>query len=166
MCLLAEAFDGGEDFIGGFDPSEGLGVSVVLIDEGTDISFKLSDGRVYAALDLLSGELGEPALHLIDPRPGGGREVNIPMGSSRQPSLDLRGLVGGVMVHDDMNVEFARNTGVDLFEEVKKLGCAVALVALADDEAGGDVECSEERRRAMPDIVRVPCRQTADRSTA
>jgi cold shock CspA family protein len=39
---FVESFDGGEDIVGGFDPSEGLRVGVMPIDEGADVSFELS----------------------------------------------------------------------------------------------------------------------------
>jgi hypothetical protein len=65
--FLAEAFDGGEDFVGGFGPSERLGIGIVPIDEGSDIGFQLSCGGMDATLDLLAREFGKPALDLIDP---------------------------------------------------------------------------------------------------
>jgi hypothetical protein len=40
---------------------------VVPIDERADIGFELPDGGMNAALEPLSGELGEPTLDLIDP---------------------------------------------------------------------------------------------------
>jgi hypothetical protein len=64
---VAEAFDGSQNLVCGLGPFEGLGVSVVQVDEGTDVGLELPDGGVNTALDLLSGELGEPALDLIDP---------------------------------------------------------------------------------------------------
>ena len=38
-----------------------------VFDEGTDVGLELPDGGVNTSLDLLSGELSEPALDLIDP---------------------------------------------------------------------------------------------------
>ena len=63
-----EAFDGGEDVVGGLGPFEGLGVFVVRLDEGADVGLELESGAVHAALQLLARELGEPALDLIEPR--------------------------------------------------------------------------------------------------
>ena len=64
---MTEALDRGEDLVGGLGPFEGSGILVVVIDEGADVSFQLLDGGVNTALEPLSGELGEPALDLIDP---------------------------------------------------------------------------------------------------
>ena len=65
------------------------------------------------------------------------------MGPAGEPRLDLGGLVGGVVVHDDMDIEPFRDLSIDLFEEVQELGRPVALVAFADDEPRGDIECCE-----------------------
>jgi hypothetical protein len=40
---LTEAFDCGEDFVGGFDRFEWLWVVIVTLDEGADIGLKLDD---------------------------------------------------------------------------------------------------------------------------
>ena len=56
------------------------------------------------------------------------------MRPSGEPRLDLGCLVGGVVVHDDMNIEPFRDLSIDLLEEFQELDCPVALVAFADDE--------------------------------
>jgi hypothetical protein len=58
---LAEAFDGGENFVGRFGPFVGLGVFVVARDEGADVGFRFVDSGVNAASQLLSRKLGKPA---------------------------------------------------------------------------------------------------------
>jgi len=55
---LTEAFDGGEDFVGGFDPFVGLGIFVVRREEGHDAGFEIGGGAMDAALQLLAGEFG------------------------------------------------------------------------------------------------------------
>ena len=67
MCLVTEALDRGEYLVGGPGPFEGLGVLVVAVDEGADIGLQLPDRGMDAAPEPLSGELGKPALDLIDP---------------------------------------------------------------------------------------------------
>jgi hypothetical protein len=67
-----------------------------------------------AASQLLSRQLGKPALHLVDPRRRRGREMHVIVGPPRQPGFDLRSFVGGVVIHDDMDVETFGNTRVDL----------------------------------------------------
>jgi hypothetical protein len=64
---VAEAFDRSQNLVCGLGPFEGLGVCVVQVDEGANVTLELPDGGVNTALDLLSGEFSEPALDLIDP---------------------------------------------------------------------------------------------------
>jgi hypothetical protein len=65
---VAEAFDGSQNLVSAdLVHLKGLRVSVVQVDEGTDVGLELPDGGVNTSLDLLSGELSELALDLIDP---------------------------------------------------------------------------------------------------
>ena len=64
---MAEAFDRSQNVVCGLSPFEGLRISVVQVDEGTDVGLELPNGGVNASLDLLSGEFSEPAFDLIDP---------------------------------------------------------------------------------------------------
>ena len=107
---------------------------------------------MYASAQLLARQCGEPALHLIDPRGGGRGEVDLIVGPPRQPRLDRGGLVGGIVVHDDVDGEPRGDAALNLLQESEELPGAMALVALADDEAGGDIERREQRSRAVPDI--------------
>jgi hypothetical protein len=66
--------------------------------------------------------------------------------------FDHGGFMRGVIVHDDVNVEAIRDTGVDLFEKIQKLGGPMTLVAFADHESGSDVEGREQRRCAVADV--------------
>jgi hypothetical protein len=89
---------------------------------------------VNTSLDFLSGKFSKPAFDLIDPRRGCRREVDMITRPSGEPRLDLGCLVGGVVVHDDMNIEPFGDFIIDLFEEFQELDCPVALVAFADDK--------------------------------
>ncbi len=65
---FAEAPDAREDVVGGLRPSVGLGIAVACFDELADVLFELNHAEVRPALDLLVGEMGEPALDLVEPR--------------------------------------------------------------------------------------------------
>jgi hypothetical protein len=64
---VAEAFDRSQNVVCGLSPFEGLRISVVQVDEGTDVGLEPPDGGVDTSLDLPSGEFSKPALDLIDP---------------------------------------------------------------------------------------------------
>lgn len=61
-----------------------------------------------------------------------------------------------VIVHDEMDIEFARYGGLDLVEELAELGSTVAPVALADDPSGRNVEGGEQRCGAVPRVLLAP----------
>lgn len=132
--------DGGEDIVCGFGPAERLWIDVVGVDEGADVALERLGRAMDPAPDLLVGQEREKALDLIDPRGSGRSEVNVPARPLGQPVADRLGLVGGVVVHDEMNVEIGGHVGLDLVEELAELAGAVLRVAAAEDSAGGDVE--------------------------
>jgi hypothetical protein len=77
----------------------------------------------------------------------------VPTWPFSQPSTDHWGLVRGVIVHDEMNVEFTRHGSFDLVEELAELSSTVASIALADDPSARNVEGGEQRCGAMPRVV-------------
>ena len=79
--------------------------------------------------------------------------MDLPVRPPRQPGLHRHGLVGRVVVHDDVDVQPLGDAAVDLFEEVEELPRPVATIALADDEAGGDIESGKERGGAVALVV-------------
>jgi len=150
---VAEAFNRSQDLTGRFGPFEGPGILVVAINERADIGFKLPDGGMNTSAEPLSGEFSEPALDLIDPRRRSRREVNMIMRPAREPRLDLGGFMGGIVIHDDMDIEPFGDLSIDFFEEVQELGRPMTLVAFADDEPRGHIECGKQRGRTMPHVA-------------
>ena len=64
--------------------------------------------------------------------------------------------MGGVVVHDDVDVQILGDAGADLLQEVRELLGPVAPAALADDEAGGDVGSGERWGRPVAPVVAGP----------
>ena len=48
------------------------------------------------------------------------------MRPASKPCFDLGGFVGGVVVHDDVDIE-RRDSSIDLFEKIRELGRPVTL---------------------------------------
>ena len=48
--------------------------------------------------------------------------------------------MGGVVVHDEVDVDLGRDMGLDLVEKATELGGSVPGEAFADDPPGGDIE--------------------------
>lgn len=150
FCVFwQKTLDSGQDLAGGLGPFEGLEVLVVPVDEGADVGLQLPDRGMDAAAEALSGQLGKPAFDLIDPGRRSRHEVHGIVRPAGEPRLDLVRLVGGVVAHDDMDVEPFGDPSVDLFEEVQELGGAMAPVALADEKPDAT------SRAANSDVV--PC---------
>src|SRR5512146_188447 len=70
-----------------------------------------------------------------------------------EPRLDLGSFVGGIVIHDDMDIDPFWDLSIDLFEEVQELGRPVTLVAFADDEPRGNIQGGEQRGRTMPHVA-------------
>src|SRR5882672_10913701 len=86
------------------------------------------------------------------------REVDMIMRTTGEPRLDLGRLVGGIVVHDDMDLEPIGDVSIDLLKEVQELGRPVSLVAFADDEARCGAERCEQRCPAVPYVIVRPAR--------
>ena len=111
------------------------------------------DALVDAAADHLVGEEAEPAFDLVDPGGAGRGEVHVEAGMAGQPRLDRGGLVGAVVVADQVDVQVGGHGLVDRGQELLELGGAVPAVQLADHGAVGDVERGEQAGDAVADVV-------------
>ena len=69
-----------------------------------DALHELLDAGERAATDSFVSDQSEEALHLIQPRAVGRDEVHVPTRACRQPRLDLRMAVRGVVVDDAVHV--------------------------------------------------------------
>ena len=111
----------GDDGVGRRGPGEGLWVGVVGVEVGADGLVQLDDGAEDAALQPLLGQGGEEALDGVDPGGRGWREVHVDARMPGQPSLHSLGLVGGVVVEDQVQVEPGRGLLIDQAEEADEL---------------------------------------------
>src|SRR6266511_6309046 len=87
-------------------------------DWSSDVcSSDLFDAVVGGSAEFAGGQLAEPAFDEVQPGPAGGSEVQVEAGVGGQPLLDRRGLVGGVVVADQVQVQLGGGVLVDGFEE-------------------------------------------------
>ena len=82
-----------------------------------DRGLQLGDGVEGAATDAFFGDLGEEALDQVEPGGGGRSEVQMEARMRREPASDLGGLMGGVVVEDQVKVEIGRRLLVDLLQK-------------------------------------------------
>lgn len=74
----------------------------------------------------------EPALHQIEPRPAGRREVEKEAWSLEPPPSDHGGLMGSIVVEDARPVQRSRDSCLNRVEDLAKFPRALPLVQLAD----------------------------------
>jgi len=109
-------------------------------DELVDGGFQFFGRAVDAASELTICEQRKPAFHQVQPRGGGGREVDMEARPLGEPVLNQLGFVSAVVVHDEMDVQFFRHVFLYGVEKVAELFAAMALLVLADDLACFGVE--------------------------
>jgi len=78
-----------------------------------DSPLKVGDALENAAADTLSGDLGEKALDHIEPGSRGRRKVQMEAGMRFDPTLHRRGLVSGVVVDNEMEIETGGSLLID-----------------------------------------------------
>jgi hypothetical protein len=68
----------------------------------------------------------------------------------RQPLPDLEMLMGGIVVHHQVNVQVRRHVGIQMVEEPQELLMSVSGLAFSQCLSGSDVQGGEERGGAVP----------------
>jgi hypothetical protein len=140
LCVARDAV---EDLIRGPGPNEGFWALVMHADVLTDGGFQLFDAAESTPSNAFVGEFGEPALHQVDPRTVGGREVDVEARPLGEPFPDHGRLVGAVVVGDQVNLQVRGHLGLDRIQKLAKLLRAMAAVQLADDAVGLQFQCGE-----------------------
>jgi hypothetical protein len=94
-------------------PDEGLGAFIVAVDVGADGHDQLFQIAKNAAPQSVLGEIREEALHHVQPRRIGGREVHRETRVPREPALDFGVLMGSVVVADQVEFEMRGHTLIE-----------------------------------------------------
>src|SRR5215467_11780844 len=71
----------------------------------------------------------------------------------QEPRSNVLGLVGLVVVQDQMDPKIGGNVPFDLFQELAKFGGAMAGPTLADHRSGGNVQGREKAGGAMTFVI-------------
>ncbi len=129
------------DAVGVGGPDEGFGAFIVGLDVAVDGFAEFGDGAEDAALEPVVGELGEEGLHRVEPGASGRGEVHVEAGMALELGPDLGMLVGGVVVHDEMDVAVLGRAAVDGIKHANEFLMTVA---------GRRPPTSRSRRRRAP----------------
>lgn len=74
-------------------------------------------GTMDPSAQLVIRQQSEEPLDLVDPGSGRRGELEMPARAFGEPVSDLIGFVGGVIVHDDVDVEIVGHAGLDAVKE-------------------------------------------------
>jgi len=100
---LVPSLDGGDDFVGVGGPCEGLRVGVGLGDEAVDGGLHIDDGVEDTALQSTPAEFGEKPLDGVEPGTRGWCEVEDETRVAIEPGTNVRMLVGGIVIENDVD---------------------------------------------------------------
>src|SRR5438093_5908390 len=153
---LSEAGDARKDLICTLGPHKRLWLLITDIDERLDGALEFADTAMHPTWQLFGRQFREPALDEVEPGAVGRREMHVESGPLRQPGADERGLVGTVVVQNDVDLPVRRHVGIEAVQELAKLTRAMATMRFRHDRAGLRVERGKQRRGAMPLVVVCP----------
>jgi len=114
-------------------------------EEAVDCILEFSDGTENAPPEAALGQQGEQALDCIEPGYRRGSEVEDEARMVHEALEDLRMLVSGIVVDDDVDGEFSDHPCIDHVQEANELLMAMALHALSDNLSFEHVEGGETR---------------------
>lgn len=123
------------------------------VDEFSDSLLELLDALEDATFQSLSRELCKETFNYVEPRAAGRYEVKVESLVPLLPGRDLRMLMGGVVVHNQMNIQFRGSFLVDEVEELNPLLVAVFVHTGRDYFAFGHIDSGEEGRRSIALVI-------------
>jgi hypothetical protein len=132
---LARQFDLGQDFFPFRFPDIALWCQVALAQVTQDRVLEFLHAGEAPRQDNILAQVPKETLHQIQPRATRRREVEVKPGMLFQPAFDVWSLVRGVVVQNQVNVQFSGDFLIDRLEELNPFLMAVALSAMSENLA-------------------------------
>src|SRR5580692_298116 len=110
-----------QDIVRRFYPDEGLGLGIMQIEEGVDRLLQFASGAEAGSSDLLFCEGGKPPLDQVEPTGRGRCKVHMKAWALQEPPLNRRCLVSGVVVQNQVHVQFGGHIALNRIEELAEL---------------------------------------------
>src|SRR5579885_2036923 len=148
-CSVANA---AFDLRGRFGPAKRAGIFVPFRQPAGYGCLQPGHAVEAAAADGLLGDQGEPALHQVEPRGAGGREMELDARMGGQPLLYRRVFVGPVVVADQVQFP-ARVAAGQRLEEGDELLVPMATKAARVDLAAGHLQRRKQTGGAVTNVV-------------
>jgi len=114
---------------------------------------QLSDVVKGAATQAFLGQVSKPTLDQVEPRTGGGRKVRVKARMAAQPTPDTGMLVGGVVVDDQVQVQFAGRLRIDALQEAGEFLMPVLRHAIPDDRTIERAQSGEQSGGAVARVI-------------
>ncbi len=134
-------------------PEEGLGALVVFVDVFSDSRNRFFGIVKDAATQTILCEVPEEALHPVQPRTAGRREVDVEPGMTSRPSPHFGMFVRGIVADNRVEIFFRRRDPIDYAQELQSLPMAVAVVAPADHRAIESVHRGKQSGSPVPFVI-------------
>ena len=141
---LSAAGQFGDDGVHRGGPDERLWGFVPGSEEVVDGGLQVWHAAEGTTTDSLVRQFSKPAFHQIQSRAARGDEVHVEARMPLEPGLDLGVFVRGVVVRDQVQLEFGGSLLVDQREELDPLLMAMLRLAGADDLTGCDIDRGEQ----------------------
>ncbi len=97
--------------------------------------------------------LTEETFHKVEPRTAGWGEMHMETAMAREPPLDLRMLVGGIIIRDQVQGFVLGDLLVEQPQKRQPFLVAMARQARGDDGALGDIQRGKQGGGPMPFII-------------
>jgi len=123
------------------------------IDVAAKFASQVGHGSEDAAGNDFAFDLGEPDLHLVEPRGIGRGEVKLHAGVLLEKVSNELRFMSGEVVEDDVNLLPGRAQGHDFFEESNEVAAGVAGRSSSMHPAGFGIQRGIERKRSMPVVL-------------
>ena len=115
--------------------------------------FQFSDAGERATANAFVCDLSKEALDQVQPERRSWDEAHLESHMLGEPRLHSSRLVGRAVVNDQVQRDPLSCFTVEVLEELNELFRQVAQLTFADDDAGLQVECGEQLRRAVTLII-------------
>lgn len=134
-------------------PDKWFGVVIVMVDIFSDGLHQILYAAENTATQSILNQVAEEAFHNVEPRAASGCEVNVEARMASEPAIHLRMLVGGVVIHDHMNLFTSPDHVIDGAEELQPFLMAVPILTQGHHLAFQRVESGKQRGRAIALVV-------------
>jgi hypothetical protein len=118
-------------------------MSIIMLHEQIDFFCELLDAPKRSPANRLLGDYPELCFDLTEPGEVGRVEIKMILGFLGKPGTNLLVLMGRIVVHNNVNIQFRQYIRVNMAEKLQKLLMSMPLLGLGHNPSCGDIQGSE-----------------------